>query len=314
MNRSIAFALTLSVALTLLPGCRTTRAFDSRRSAVPVPLADGAVEIPYTDAAGILLLPALIDGKGPFAFAMDTGATTVVVGTAAVADAGLRTEERQATIVTELGERLRTVEQTQFRELRLGGVKMQRVGALVADLSDLSRSIGSPLDGIVGVSVLRHHVWTVDTLRRVVTVSDEAVPEPDGVNVLALDMSAELPELEIEIAGRRIKATLDTGQRAALSLSADDARPLRGLMEVVGTSTGQVLDGRVERELARLSVDVRAGALVLEQPVVILATGTRIGLAAFEGRRFTLDLAKGRLWLRTSVDTVSPANAPRDAR
>lgn len=293
-----ALLLVLSAFAFGAAGCRAPRPFDGRRDATPVPLLTPEVEIPFADVNGIVMLPTLVDGQGPFEFALDTGATTIVVGEATVERVGLRTEERSATLLTELGERLRTVEQTRIRELRVGAVRTKNLGALVADLFPLSRTIGRSLDGIVGVTVLRHHTWTIDLTRNVVTVSDEQLPEPDGVNVLALDMSSELPELEIEIAGRRMKALFDTGQRAPLSLSEEDARPLRGLMEIVGTSVGQVLDGRVDRELARLSTDVRIGSLVLEKPSVILASGTRVGLGAFAGRVFTFDLAKGRLRIR----------------
>ncbi|MCG3133780.1 MAG: hypothetical protein HMLKMBBP_01036 [Planctomycetes bacterium] len=278
-----------------LAACGTTRPFDARRDSTPGDLPGGAVEVAAVDASGILLVPVLVDGKGPFWFALDTGASTVVVSQSCAESAGLRTEERKADILTEIGRSIRTVDQTTIREIRVGPAPFKRVGALVADLTDLSRAIGRTLDGILGMPVLRHHVWTIDHGDHVVTIHSEHLGEPDGLRVLAVDLREEVPMLPVTVAGRRVAAMLDTGQRAPLALDGEEARHLAPRLSPAGRSYGQVLDGTVERDVMRLDGDVVAGAIRLERPLVVIARGTRLGLGALEGGRLTLDFPRGRI-------------------
>jgi hypothetical protein len=65
----------------------------------------------------------------------------------------------------------------------------------------------------------------------------------------------------------------------------------------------------VERQIARLNGTVRAGPLVLESPLLLLASGTRLGLGAFAGRRFTLDLESARVVLAPQ-GAEAPAASP----
>lgn len=304
------FAALLAVACAVpvaLPGCGTPRAFDARRDSTPGELPGGAVEVAAVNSAGILLVPTLVDGKGPFWFAVDTGASTVVVSTTCADAAGLRTEERRADLLTEIGRSVRTVEQTTIREVRVGSAPFKRVGALVADLSDLSKALGRTLDGILGMPILRHHVWTLDHGDHVVTIHGEHLGEPDGLRVLTVDLIDEVPSLELDVAGRKVRAMLDTGQRAPLALDDQLAALLAPKLSPAGTSYGQVLDGTVRRDLARLDGEVVAGAIRLTRPLVVLARGTRLGLGAVEGGRLTLDLSRGRI-------AVDPASVFEEAR
>ena len=285
--------------------CAARRPFDARRAAKAVPFEAGAVEWPVRVVRGVVLVPTMIDGHGPFTFALDTGSTTIVVSESTADAAGLAVERRNGSIVTEAGRTDGTVVQAAIRELRVGQARFGRVAALVADLDGLSKGIGRPLDGILGMPVLTQHLWTFDPDRVVLLLEEGALPPPDGAEILPLVLDDGLPALHIDVAGRPVTAIVDTGQRMALSLSLDDTALLRGSLRVIGDSVGQVLDGEVRRDVARLDGDVRIGPIVLRAPPVLLGRASRLGMTAFQGRTLTFDLANGRLRV------AAPGGAPR---
>ncbi|MCE9634665.1 MAG: retroviral-like aspartic protease family protein [Planctomycetes bacterium] len=299
------------VAALVAPGCATDRPFDARRRSRPVPLEGAVVEVPVSVAQGVVLVPTLVDGRGPFWFALDTGSTTVVISEKVAEAVGVRVENRTGSIVTESGRRDGKIVQADLREVRVGQASFRRVGALVADLDGLSRGVGRPLDGILGMPVLVDHLWTIDTGHSLLRIEEGTLPaEPptgviagniagDTTETLALVLDGGLPTLRIDVAGRTMNAIVDTGQRMAISVGPDDAGPLRTDLRVIGESVGQVLDGEVRRDVARLDGDVRISpSVVLRAPPVLLGRATRIGMAAFEGRVLTFDL--GHLRMRVS--------------
>lgn len=295
-SRPPAAALLLAALLLPAAACAAPpRPFDANHPAIIEPLPQGAVEEPISVSQGVVLVQTRIDGRGPFVFALDSGSTTVVLDEDAADVLGAKVERRTGTIVTEAGRSDGTIRQTTLSDVRVGGARFRRVGALVMDLAPLSRGVGRRLDGILGAPLLARHVWTIDASRSVIRIEDSALPEPDGADVLALDAAEDLPAVEVTVAGERLLAIVDTGQRMALALAPEHASSLGPRLRVVGTSVGHVLDGEVKRDVARLAGTVRIGAIVLREPPVLLGQATRLGLDAFRGRSIAFDLANRRM-------------------
>jgi hypothetical protein len=228
---------------------------------------------------------------------VDTGSTTVIVDRVAATRARLPVARRTGTLLTEAGLRDGDLPQARIRELRVGEATFRGVGALVEDLGAFGPDGGWRLDGILGMPVLRDRVWRIDLAASRVTVapaaSGEAAPA-DARNEVPVTFEGLLPHVEVELAGRPMDALLDTGQWAHLTLGPDDAAPLRGKLEVIGTSTRQVLGGTVEREIARVDGHFAVGPLLVLRPQVVLASATRVGLGLFEGRTLVLDFPRSR--------------------
>jgi predicted aspartyl protease len=294
MRRLPVLAL-LAAALLVSGACAPKRAFTARRAPRPSPLEGRVVEVPVSVAQGVVLVPTLVDGKGPFWFAFDTGATTVVVDERVAEIADLRVEDRRGSIVTEAGRSDGTVRQSILRELRIGSAGFRSTTALVADLQSISRGVGRTVDGILGVPLLRPHVWTIDSEAGWLRIEDGEIPA-DATDVIPLVMDDDLPAMRIDVAGRPMTAIVDTGQRMALSIGPDDAAPMRSSLRPIGESVGQVLDGEVRRPVARLDGDVSvAPGIVLRAPPVLLGRATRVGMEAFGDRILAFDLKNLRM-------------------
>jgi predicted aspartyl protease len=120
-------------------------------------------EIPFTLAAPmkpLVMVPVFVDGRGPFTFAVDTGASIttlspLLAGRLALASTG-------ATRMTGAGG---VMEATFARvgSLAIGGARADDLTVAVSDfLGSLGDVIGTRLDGIVGYDVLRRHRVTFD--------------------------------------------------------------------------------------------------------------------------------------------------------
>jgi len=101
----------------------------------------------------LILLPVFIDGRGPYSFLLDTGATSTVVSNE-LADAltlplGEKQDGRGA------GGKM-TLVKSQVPSLTLGVEMLEGLPVSVTDLSFLGRAMGVQVDGALGHSFLRH--------------------------------------------------------------------------------------------------------------------------------------------------------------
>jgi predicted aspartyl protease len=128
----------------------------------------------------LILVPVFVDGRGPYSFVMDTGATTTVVSTE-LADAlalprGEKQDGRGAA-----GKM--TLVESRLPSLTVGHQTLDSLPVSVTDLSFLGRAMGEQVDGALGHSFLRHFVMTLDyatnalTLRRPVGDLERALDE-----------------------------------------------------------------------------------------------------------------------------------------
>ena len=148
------FAMTLDSAtntLTLrrpVPG--TERALDEREIA----FRWASAEHPH------VVVPVLVNGKGPYDFMLDTGASRTVISLELAAEFGL-TPERISQLTAGGGNGI--VSRVQLGSLSVGAAQQENLAAAAADfLTQLNVELGSKLQGILGYDFLRHYRVTLD--------------------------------------------------------------------------------------------------------------------------------------------------------
>ena len=107
----------------------------------------------------LLVVDAELDGRGPFALAVDTGASTTLLDAATAQRLGIATVPIPA--VTGAGGTAETRAGT-LRSLKLGAVEQRDLAVVVAPLAALNAALGTRLDGIVGYNFLRRYRVTID--------------------------------------------------------------------------------------------------------------------------------------------------------
>jgi predicted aspartyl protease len=129
-------------------------------SAAPLSPATSRVKFHIAgDAQPLLLLPVHVNGRGPFEFVFDTGASTTLLTPDLAAELEIKSTgaKQGMTAGGRVGVQLGTVE-----SLRLGEAQRDKVDIAITDLSAISRAIGTNLDGDLGYNFLRHFRLTID--------------------------------------------------------------------------------------------------------------------------------------------------------
>ena len=140
-----------------------TNALTLRRPAGGTEWALDESEIPFQQANAehpLVVVPVFVNEKGPYDFALDTGASSTVISLELAAEFGLAMEKiSQLTAGGGNG----TVSRVRLSSLALGAARQENLAAAASDfLTQLNAELGSKLQGIVGYDFLRHYRVTLD--------------------------------------------------------------------------------------------------------------------------------------------------------
>lgn len=149
--------------------------------ALPVQGAPAPSEVvPFTPAdGGAVIVPVLVDGRGPYSFLVDTGANRSAVREGLARKLGLAAVARM-TVVTPAGEETRAV--VRLSRLSVGAATADGVLASVVE-ADRPGMDGADFDGILGQDFLSRFDYTLDYRRRVLVWGGEATGR-DGTRLV----------------------------------------------------------------------------------------------------------------------------------
>ncbi|HYL57051.1 MAG TPA: aspartyl protease family protein [Gemmatimonadales bacterium] len=240
---TVLTSVVLSSGRALAQQQLSASALAPRRVDLPVQGATVPLHLIMQDRATVEVM---VNGRGPFVFAIETGAPIVLV------------TERMAT------------------ELHLpadnpSSVDSLRIGDLV--LRDLPVVKGPELlpgvDGLLGLTAYRDLLLTVDYPALSVRFERGALGEPNGRDVFALVEMGQHLGVDVDIGGRRYPAVLDTQGSAAIDCAPEVADSLRFVSGRVPTGSASI-GGQppVPVFSARLDGDVRLGATTIQRPIV----------------------------------------------
>ncbi len=178
-------------------------------STVPGDPASTAVKLREVDTR--MTVPVLINGKGPFRFIVDSGATRTVISGALAAQLGLPS----AGIVplhSVGGES--DVPAVHIDSLYVGALPAKEIVAPVLDEANLGGL------GILGIDTLKGKKVVIDLVRHAMSVepADKYVePAADGeIVVTARSRFGQLVLADADVAGQKIYAIVDTGSMVTL--------------------------------------------------------------------------------------------------
>jgi len=124
---------------------------------------------------GALVVPVIINGHGPFDFALDTGATLTCIDLAVARRLGLAEERGASAVGAGMGGAGR-IPLMRLDSLRVGGARAGEMMACALDLQH-ARAVGLGIDGLLGLNFLRAFRVTLDFERGVMLLqSPHAAP------------------------------------------------------------------------------------------------------------------------------------------
>jgi len=237
-------------------------------------IEDGAASttVPFRLLNNHVYVQALVNGKGPYTFIIDTGGHTLL-SPHVVAEAGLKPVGEAVT--SGAGDGHSTTGFVHFDEIAIGGVRLRDEIGFATEVYDKSIE-GIPVDGMVGFELIRRMVTRIDYGRRTITFIDPARFEPkDAPKDLGVAVPFvfydHLPDVKGSIGELPARFDIDTGSRTELDITSPFvfAHDLRAKF-AKGTSavTGWGVGGPARAYTVRLP-SIRLGSVEVDD----IATG-----------------------------------------
>jgi hypothetical protein len=206
---------------------------------------------------------AVVNGKGPFRFILDTGTGGDAIVTPELVSLLNLPEAGKAHLNDPSGQGGQPASVRLIGSITVAGVDFYAIRAVEHSLLNAD----GPCDGMLGFTLFKGLLLTLDYPRNLVTLADGEL-EPDGDRAVhPFRMPDGVPIADITVGGVEVGALLDSGG-AGLSLPERLATQLRFSAEPADFARGESLSSRFQIKVARLATDVRLGEITFEQPWV----------------------------------------------
>jgi predicted aspartyl protease len=186
-------------------GLETLKAFGSEQVGI-VDAPENLAPIRFRRSLNLIFTSVKINGKGPYEFAIDTGATQTVVSEKLAAEAGLT--PITSTMVYGIGGAGKVETKLyKMKEFAVGDVKVKNTS--VGTFND--PLISQLADGILGTSIFSDFVITVDYPAGQLLLSRKQTRAPAGAEILPVWFFSNLLLLPLDVNGKRGNFIVDTG-------------------------------------------------------------------------------------------------------
>jgi CubicO group peptidase (beta-lactamase class C family) len=265
------------------------------------------VEVPMLHSGHLAAVDVMVNGRGPYRFAIDTGAAgTARIDSSLAASLGLPVvgEVMSGDPSGRNGERRPVVA---IDSITIGGARF--AGLTAASRTNPAMMRGEHIDGILGFALFSDCLFTLDYPADRIRIAAGALPPADGAEVLDFTMEHGIPGVALRVAGLDLTAHVDAGSMGGFSLPESLAArlPLAAKPKVVAhartvSNTFDVLAAPLDAtiELGRWHFD---HPVVEFQPVFAMAN---IGSRVLKDFRVTFDIHDQRMRLERSTTTTGP--------
>ena len=220
----------------------------------------------FISQRNLIVISALLNGRGPYNFLLDTGVGASLLTDPVVAtELGLlRGSEYRLLGVGGTDSGLRAYETTNVRVDLGGSVVAPGLSWLVlsSDVLDLSGYVGMPIHGIIGSDFFRSFVVVIRPEERQLVLHDPAAyraPRGRRWTRLPLVLDRDKAYLTVDVqqlpgaAGLPLRLLLDTGAGHALSIETTSDQRLRLPPQQLRTDLGRGLTGLISGSLGRVA-------------------------------------------------------------
>ena len=237
-------------------------------SPVKTVLPASGVTVPMRRHGHLPAVEVMVNGKGPFLFAIDTGAAGSARIDAALAERLGLAKVGEARGGDPSGRNAVTMPVVAVASVELGGARFEDLHAAARDMKAMPpMPDGSVADGILGFGLFADCLLTLDYPGAAVRLERGEVAASDPAAV-AFTLDRGVPTIDVAVAGRAFAAHVDSGFRGGISLpEAEAARlPLSGPLAVAGRA--QTVSNTFEVKAAPLDGDAAVGPIALRRPTV----------------------------------------------
>jgi predicted aspartyl protease len=212
-----SLALSAGAADAQTPPGVTSGAVAVEQPKAPVPTQppaapDALFAIPTRlDRIGRIVVPIMVNGRGPFQFVLDTGANATVISPHLAATLGLQVDATHTVLMNGVTGAI-TVPTVQIDQIQTRGLEMSGQRLAVSDAS------GVGTDGVLGVDALKERSVLVNFNEDQVEVFNarEHRPSDSLARVAAKLRLGNLLIVDVMVGTHKVKAVIDTGGQRTL--------------------------------------------------------------------------------------------------
>lgn len=250
------------------------------------------------------LMPAVevtINGKGPFLFAIDTGAQgRLRIDSSLVERLGLKiTGQTQAGDPS--GRNARLLNVVKVDSIKIGDKEFREIGAITRDYNT---SPNLPkIDGILAFDLFAEDLLTLDFPGKRVRIETGELPKANDKNIINFENSNGIAVVELSVGNQKIKAHLDSGNLVgSFILPAAVIEKSNLASEPVVVGRARTVANETEIKQVRLKDTIRLGSFEFAEPTVSFPalSNTNVGAAMMQNFALTFDQKNRRLKLEQS--------------
>ena len=235
-----------------------------------------------------IFLELKVNGKGPFTFALDTGASSSAVSTRTAKEVGLATFGNID--VSGAGEKKRTAQMARGVNFELPGVVLAKQTVIAVNLDDFEMNKGHRVDGILGFEFFNNFIVEIDYEASRLRVFDPKKYRHDGKGkIIPMTISPlRVPQIHATVnlpGGKEITGNflLDIGAALQVNfmkpfVSKNDVA--KTIKTKIATNSGYGIGGKVKSIKGRI-VSLNIGGLQFKQPIISMSQATK-GIDASE--------------------------------
>lgn len=239
-----------------------------------------------------------LNGQGPFAFAIDTGAGMQAdVDTAVAARLKLQSSGRVLN-GDPSGENDREVETATIASVSFGGAEFRNVLAVVRP-QKITRDYPD-VDGMLGFALFTDYLLTLDYPAMQLRLSRGALPQVNNTDILQFEIENRIPVIELAIGRIRVRAHVDSGNFVAgFILPEEIVGQLQLLSQPVVVGRARSVSNQIELKQVQLKDTIRLGRFEFAQPTITFPalSDTNVGFKILRDFSLTFDQRNRRLKL-----------------
>ncbi len=270
-----------------------------------LPPAGAHVAFELAGTRPIPVVQAKLNGKGPFAFILDTGAAGTVLDEDFAKSMGIALGAEQP-IGDPSSAKGITAHEVEIESIEVGDAKFRGISGVAMDRKRFDP--GQELKGVLGLPVFAENLFTLDYPRKEIVLAKGELAA-DGAGVLPYDADGQLPRVEIAVDGKKILAHIDSGSPSGWGFPKSflDGAKWKDEPKVVGR--GRTVNNEFEVWSGKLAGTLKLGAIEVAEPVVNFNDQfpfANVGYRALKDYAITFDQKNHRMRLHSGSAVERP--------
>ena len=269
----------------------------SHGSGLPMPLitiSEEGVSVPFRldEQFAVPHIEVMIQGKGPYRFAFDTGMSgTVMIRPKLAEELGLPVIGR-AMIGDGSGKHNQATDLVLISSMSLGAMKMANVIAIAVQASEAHlKEVPENLSGILGRGLVKDYLLTIDYPRQMITIEPGQL-DARNEHVIGFDFHKGAMQISANLSGIPYQLLVDTGSRGSITLprSAAETLPLTSTLKQSHSVSTVTNTYQIFTSILSGSLDL--AGFEVGNPTIMFAeehTPRLIGYEILKGFAFTVD-------------------------